>query len=396
VGWLGRGRFGGVWGRRQPTVGEDRAHDPDVVHGAMRRRRRLLPGRRPRGRGPCRGGIPRALAGRGEPAGLPPGDAPSGDRHGGGLPGCGSRASQHRAPRRPLRLGRAPGLRRAGAPGLRSPPGPLTPARRVRGAGRGARSRRRKPRHRAPSARRRQGPRPPPLRPPRGALALGLSLTRKLADSHLVSGKAAAAEEIGLSVDQVLLTDTNGTGAFRHFEAMGVPRLRPPLAVTCIDRNVYRAPASDRPGPAPPQPDHTAATSVTLARAARRASQRSPRSTETAARAAVCPAHAARDAAPVAGAGSPESPREPDQSRAVSGAWPRRPRGSRGGPGCRCTGRVAGTGVNVSCALGHLPGPARSRRPRGRRAARLPRGHRRRGLAARSATHVAPEPVTRA
>jgi len=39
---------------------------------------------------------------------------------------------------------------------------------------------------------------------------LGLSLTRKLADFHLVSGKAAAGEQIGLPVDQVLLTDTNG------------------------------------------------------------------------------------------------------------------------------------------------------------------------------------------
>ena len=39
---------------------------------------------------------------------------------------------------------------------------------------------------------------------------MGLNLTRKLADSHLVSGKAAAGKKIGLSVDQVLLTDTNG------------------------------------------------------------------------------------------------------------------------------------------------------------------------------------------
>ena len=61
-------------------------------------------------------------------------------------------------------------------------------------------------------------------------------------------------------MDQVLLTDTNGTGAFLHFEAMGFPRLRPPLVVTYIDHNVSQAPAPDSPGPAPPQPDHTAAT----------------------------------------------------------------------------------------------------------------------------------------
>lgn len=39
---------------------------------------------------------------------------------------------------------------------------------------------------------------------PPGALALGLSLTRELADSHLVSGKAAAGEEIGLSGEQTI------------------------------------------------------------------------------------------------------------------------------------------------------------------------------------------------
>ncbi|MBI2198049.1 MAG: hypothetical protein HYU42_05540 [Candidatus Rokubacteria bacterium] len=55
-------------------------------------------------------------------------------------------------------------------------------------------------------------------------------------------------------------------------------------------------------------------------------------------------------AAPVAGAGFPGSAREPDQSRAVSGPRPRRPRGSRGGLDARCTGRVAGSGVNVSSA----------------------------------------------
>ena len=54
-----------------------------------------------------------------------------------------------------------------------------------------------------------------------------LSLTRKLIDSHLVAGKAVAGEEIGLRVDQVLLTDTNGTMALLQFEAMGFPRVRP-------------------------------------------------------------------------------------------------------------------------------------------------------------------------
>jgi len=66
------------------------------------------------------------------------------------------------------------------------------------------------------------------------------SLTRKLIDAHLVAGKPVAGEEIGLRVDQVLLTDTNGTMAFLQFEAMGFPRVRPPRVVAYIDHNVYQ------------------------------------------------------------------------------------------------------------------------------------------------------------
>jgi aconitate hydratase len=69
---------------------------------------------------------------------------------------------------------------------------------------------------------------------------MGRSLVRKLIDSHLLEGKAVAGEEIGLRVDQVLLTDTNGTMAFLQFEAMGFPRVRPPRVVTYIDHNVYQ------------------------------------------------------------------------------------------------------------------------------------------------------------
>ena len=69
---------------------------------------------------------------------------------------------------------------------------------------------------------------------------MGQSLTRQLIDAHLVSGKAVAGEEIGLRVDQALLTDTNGTMAFLQFEAMGCPRVRPSRVVAYIDHNVYQ------------------------------------------------------------------------------------------------------------------------------------------------------------
>jgi len=69
---------------------------------------------------------------------------------------------------------------------------------------------------------------------------VGRSLARKLIESHLVSGKPIAGEEIGLTVDQILLTDTNGTMAFLQFEALGFPRVRPARVVTYIDHNVYQ------------------------------------------------------------------------------------------------------------------------------------------------------------
>jgi aconitate hydratase len=69
---------------------------------------------------------------------------------------------------------------------------------------------------------------------------MGKPLTRKLIDAHLVAGKPQVGEEIGIGVEQVLLTDTNGTMAWLQFEAMGFPRVVPPRVVTYIDHNVYQ------------------------------------------------------------------------------------------------------------------------------------------------------------
>ncbi|MBI2215963.1 MAG: aconitate hydratase [Candidatus Rokubacteria bacterium] len=69
---------------------------------------------------------------------------------------------------------------------------------------------------------------------------MGRSLTRKLIEAHLVLGKPVAGEEIGISIDQVLLTDTNGTMSFLQFEAMGLERVVPARVVTYADHNVYQ------------------------------------------------------------------------------------------------------------------------------------------------------------
>src|SRR2546429_336264 len=69
---------------------------------------------------------------------------------------------------------------------------------------------------------------------------MGRSLTHKLIDAHLAAGKAVAGEEIGLAIDQVLLTDTNGIQSWLQFEALGFQRVMPARAVTYIDHNVYQ------------------------------------------------------------------------------------------------------------------------------------------------------------
>jgi len=69
---------------------------------------------------------------------------------------------------------------------------------------------------------------------------VGRNLTRKLIEDHLVAGKPTAGEEIGISVDQVLLTDTNGIQSWLQFEAMGFAGVMPARVVTYIDHNVYQ------------------------------------------------------------------------------------------------------------------------------------------------------------
>src|ERR1700741_1672569 len=69
---------------------------------------------------------------------------------------------------------------------------------------------------------------------------MGRSLTHKLIEGPLAAGKAVAGEEIGLAVDQVLLTDTNGIQSWLQFEALGFQRVVPARAVTYIDHNVYQ------------------------------------------------------------------------------------------------------------------------------------------------------------
>ncbi|MFL6224240.1 MAG: aconitate hydratase [Actinomycetes bacterium] len=66
------------------------------------------------------------------------------------------------------------------------------------------------------------------------------TMTGKILQDHLVSGRLDAGEEIALRIDQTLLQDATGTMACMEFEALGLDRVRVDLAVQYIDHNMLQ------------------------------------------------------------------------------------------------------------------------------------------------------------
>ena len=64
------------------------------------------------------------------------------------------------------------------------------------------------------------------------------TMTGKILEQHLVSGRLAPGEEIALRIDQTLLQDATGTMACMEFEALGLDRVRVDLAVQYVDHNM--------------------------------------------------------------------------------------------------------------------------------------------------------------
>jgi len=67
---------------------------------------------------------------------------------------------------------------------------------------------------------------------------LGQTLVYKILAEHLVSGKLAAGEQIGIRIDQTLTQDATGTTAFLLYESMGASRVQTELSVSYIDHNM--------------------------------------------------------------------------------------------------------------------------------------------------------------
>lgn len=66
------------------------------------------------------------------------------------------------------------------------------------------------------------------------------SLTYKILEEHLVSGKLEPGNEIGIRIDQTLTQDATGTVAYLQFEAMGIPRVRTKLSVSYVDHSMLQ------------------------------------------------------------------------------------------------------------------------------------------------------------
>ncbi|TFH39954.1 MAG: aconitate hydratase, partial [ANME-2 cluster archaeon] len=68
-----------------------------------------------------------------------------------------------------------------------------------------------------------------------------MNLTQKIISSHLVEGKMQPGQEIAIKIDQTLTQDATGTMAYLQFEALEIPQVKVPLAVSYVDHNMLQA-----------------------------------------------------------------------------------------------------------------------------------------------------------
>jgi aconitate hydratase len=69
---------------------------------------------------------------------------------------------------------------------------------------------------------------------------LHLNVTRKLIESHLVSGEMTPGEEIAIRIDQTLTQDATGTLVMQELEALGLDRARTEVSVQYVDHNLLQ------------------------------------------------------------------------------------------------------------------------------------------------------------
>jgi aconitate hydratase len=70
---------------------------------------------------------------------------------------------------------------------------------------------------------------------------LGKNIVEKIFESHRVYGNIRTETPVGLSVDQVYTQDATGTMTWLQFEAIGIDRIKVPLAVSYVDHNMIQS-----------------------------------------------------------------------------------------------------------------------------------------------------------
>lgn len=70
---------------------------------------------------------------------------------------------------------------------------------------------------------------------------MGKNIVEKILEAHIVSGKIREGELIGVRVDQVYTQDATGTMAWLEFEAIGLDKVKVPIAVSYVDHNMLQS-----------------------------------------------------------------------------------------------------------------------------------------------------------
>ncbi len=66
------------------------------------------------------------------------------------------------------------------------------------------------------------------------------TIAERILESHLIEGGLSAGREIGIRIDQTLAQDATGTMVFLEFESLGLPRVKPKVAVSYVDHNIIQ------------------------------------------------------------------------------------------------------------------------------------------------------------
>ena len=69
---------------------------------------------------------------------------------------------------------------------------------------------------------------------------MGLTITEKILNKHILEGKPERGKEVGIKIDQTLTQDATGTMAYLQFEAMNVSKVKTELSVSYVDHNTVQ------------------------------------------------------------------------------------------------------------------------------------------------------------